>query len=129
MVPHRISDPGSFLYEPDPAVIRSGLVTTLAEMLNASQMDPDIAYLTSETHSTTPFVRVWTIEDWFPFQLKRLRAYCYQHQIGHVTVKKRGSPIDPDYLIHQLRLKGDQECVLVLTHLRGEPIVTICKRV
>ena len=122
----RISNPESYIYEPDPAVIRSGLVTTLAKMLNASQMDPDIAYLTSEALSPTPFARVWMIEDWFPFQLKRLRAYCYQRHIGHVTVKKRGSPHEPDFLIHQLRLKGDQECVLVLTHLRGEPIVIIC---
>ena len=127
--PARISNPGSFLYEPDPAVIRSGLVTTLADMLDASQVDPEIAYLTSGTNSPTPFARVWRIEDWFPFQLKRLRTYLRQHHIGHVTVKKRGSPIEPDFLIHQLRLKGDQECILVLTHLRGEPIVIICKGV
>jgi hypothetical protein len=124
-----ISDPGSFLYEPDPAVIRAGLVTTLAEMLSACQLDPDIAYLTSNTISPTPFARLWSIEDWFPFHLKRLRTYLHQHKIGHVTVKKRGSPIEPDFLIHKLHLKGDQECVLVLTHLRGEPIVIICKGV
>jgi len=129
LAPTQISNPGSFLYEPDPAVIRSGLVTTLAEMLNASQVDSEIAYLTSEALSPTPFARVWRIEDWFPFQLKRLRAYLRQHQIGHVTVKKRGSPIEPDFLIHQLRLKGDQDCILVLTHLRGEPIVIICNGV
>ena len=129
LTPARISNPGSFLYEPDPAVIRSGLVTTLADMLDASQVDPEIAYLTSGTNSPTPFARVWRIDDWFPFQLKRLRTYLRQHQIGHVTVKKRGSPIEPDFLIHQLRLKGDQECILVLTHLRGEPIVIICKGV
>jgi hypothetical protein len=126
MLLHHVSDPRSFLYEPDPAVIRSGLVTTLSEILDASQLDPDIAYLTAETHSSTPFARVWMIEDWFPFHLKRLRSYCHQHHIGYVTVKKRGSPLDPDFLIHKLRLEGDQERVLVLTHLRGEPIVIIC---
>jgi hypothetical protein len=44
-------------------------------------------------------------------------------------VKKRGSPLEPDQLIRQLRLKGDEQCILVLTHLRGEPIVIICKAV
>jgi hypothetical protein len=127
--PARITDPGFFLYEPDPSVIRSGLVTTLAEMLDASQVDSDIAYLTSGKLSKTPFARVWKIEDWFPFQLKRLRTYLRQHNYGRVTVKKRGSPIEPDFLIHQLRLKGDQDCIVVLTHLRGEPIVIICKGV
>jgi hypothetical protein len=129
IAPIQISDPLAFLYEPDPAVIRSGLVSILAEMIDASHMDADIAYLTSNKHSPTPFSRVWRIEDWFPFNLKRLRAYLRLHHIGHLTVKKRGSPIEPGFLIHQLRVKGDQECVLVLTHLRGEPIVLICKGV
>jgi hypothetical protein len=128
-VPTQISDPGSYRYEPDPAIIRSSLVATLAEMLNACQVDPEIAYLTSEALSPTPFARVWRIIDWFPFQLKRLRAYLRQHHIGHVTVKKRGSPLEPDFLIHHLRLKGDQDCIIVLTHLRGELIVIICNGV
>jgi hypothetical protein len=124
-----LSDPQAFLYEPDPAVMRAGMVTMLAEMLNASQLDPDIAYLTAETMSPTPYARSWSIEDWFPFQLKRLRAYLREHHVGRVTVKKRGSPLEPEALIRQLRLKGDQERVVVLTHLRGEPIVIICKGV
>lgn len=124
-----LSDPKSILYEPDPAVMRAGLVTTLAEILDASQFDPDIAYLTSETLSPTPFARAWKIEDWFPFQLKRLRTYLRQHHIGQVTVKKRGSPLEPDFLIHQLRLTGDQERVVVLTQLKHEPIILICIRV
>jgi hypothetical protein len=127
--PNRISNPHTFLYEPDPAIIRSGLVSDFAEMINASQIDADIAYLTSEILVSTPFARVWRIDDWLPFNLKRLRAYLRQHHIGHVTVKKRGSPLEPNFLIHNLRLKGDQECILVLTHLRGAPIVMICNGV
>jgi hypothetical protein len=121
-----ITEPKSVLYEPDPAIIRSGLVAKLAQTLSASQLDSQIAYLTSETRLTTPFARAWMIEDWFPFQLKKLRAYLRQHDIGHVTVKKRGSPLEPEFLIQQLRLHGSLERVLVLTHLRGKPIVIIC---
>lgn len=121
-----ITEPKSYLYEPDPAVIRAGLVTDLAELLEASQLDADIAYLTSDRLSNAPFAHRWIIEDWFPFQLKRLRAYLRQRNIGHVDVKKRGSPLEPESLIHQLHLKGTRECILVLTHLRGEPIVLVC---
>jgi SAM-dependent methyltransferase len=124
--PIPVTEPGSYLYEPDPAVIRSGLVDVLAQKLDASQLDPEIAYLTSSRLLPTPFARSWVIEDWLPFQLKRLRLYLRQRQVGRVTVKKRGSPLEPQALIHQLRLKGDQERILVLTHLRGEPIVLIC---
>jgi hypothetical protein len=126
LYPTPITEPKAYLFEPDPAVIRSGLVAQLAESINASQMDPEIAYLTATTRSVTPFARSWSIDAWFPFQLKRLRSYMREHNIGHLTVKKRGSPLEPETLIHQLRLKGDEERVLVLTHLRGEPIVLIC---
>jgi hypothetical protein len=120
-----LSPPGDYLYEPDPAVLRAKLVTTLGVKLNAAQLDPDIAYLTAGERITTPFARVWAVEDWFPFQLKRLRAYLRERNVGRVVVKKRGSPIQPEDLIRDLRLKGENEKVVFLTHLRGRPIVVI----
>lgn len=121
-----LSEPLRYIYEPDPAVLRAGLVYNLGEQLGACQLDPDIAYLTSSEHERTPFARAWEIVDWFPFGLKRLRAYLREQTVGRVTVKKRGSPIQPDALIHDLRLEGDEERVVFLTHLRGRPIVVIC---
>jgi hypothetical protein len=120
-----LSQPRAFLYEPDPAVLRAGLVATLGEQLQAAQLDTDIAYLTADGRQTTPFARVWVIEDWFPFGLKRLRAYLRARGIGRVTIKKRGSPLQPEALLHDLRLKGPLERVVFLTHLRGRPIVLI----
>jgi hypothetical protein len=120
------SEPQAYLYEPDPAILRSRLVGDLAVQLNAHQLDPDIAYLTAEVKRGTPFARVWEIEDWFPFQLKRLRAYLRERGIGRVVVKKRGSPLQPEALIRDLRLNGDAERVVFLTHLNGRPIVVIC---
>jgi hypothetical protein len=120
-----LSEPLAYVYEPDAAILRASLVRTLAGHLAAGQLDPEIAYLTAEKKTPTPFARVWAVEDWFPFSLKRLRAYLRQRGIGHVTVKKRGSPITPDQLIHDLRLKGDLERVVFLTQLRGRPVVII----
>jgi SAM-dependent methyltransferase len=121
-----LREPQAYLYEPDPAVLRAGLVEALGEQLGAAQLDPDIAYLTADQQTSTPFARVWAVEEWFPFNLKRLRAYLRARGIGRVVVKKRGSPLDPEALIKKLRLKGDEGRVVVLTHLRGRPIVLIC---
>jgi SAM-dependent methyltransferase len=120
-----LSEPGGWLYEPDPAVLRAGLVKELAARLGAAQLDPDIAYLTAAERVETPFARVWQVEDWLPFNLKRLREVLRARRVGHVTVKKRGSPIQPEALIHDLKLKGDQQRVIFLTHLNGRPIVVI----
>jgi hypothetical protein len=122
---HRISEPLAYLYEPDPAVLRAGLVRNLAAQLEAFQLDPDIAYLTAEKQQPTPYARAWAIEAWFPFGMKRLRFYLRERRVGRATIKKRGSPLQPEALIRSLRLSGDQERVVFLTHLRGAPIVVI----
>ena len=121
-----ISQPGGWIYEPDPAVIRAGLVFDLGYQISACQLDPDIAYLTADVHIVTPYARAWRVEDWFRFGLKHLRAYLRERGIGRITIKKRGSPLQPETLIKDLKLKGDQERVLILTHHLGAPIVIVC---
>jgi hypothetical protein len=120
-----LHEPGAFIYEPDPSVLRAGLVQVLGARLGAAQLDADIAYLTADHYQPTPFARAWAVESWFPFGLKKLRAYLRQRNVGRLTVKKRGSPLQPEALIRDLRLSGEAERVVFLTHLRGRPIVVI----
>ncbi len=120
-----LSSPLAYIYEPDPAVIRAGLVTSLGMQLEARQLDPTIAYLTGDRRISTPFARIWEIVTWFPFGLKRLRSYLRRQGVGRVTVKKRGSPLEPEALIHELRLHGDGERVLFLTQWVDKPIVIV----
>lgn len=120
-----VTQPQTYLYEPDPAVLRAGLVSNLGQQINASQLDPDIAYLVSNAYIVTPFARCWQVFDWFPFQLKRLRAYLRERGIGQVVIKKRGSPLEPDALQHQLRLTGPNQATIFLTQWMGDPIVLI----
>jgi hypothetical protein len=125
--PMALSAPRSYLYEPDPAILRAGLVTTLAAQLGAQQLDPDIAYLTSDSLTPTPFARAFAIEESFPFQLKRLRERLRALNVGQVTVKKRGSPLEPEELIQKLKLSGTESRVVFLTHVSGQPYVLIGK--
>lgn len=121
-----LSEPRAWLLEPDAALLRAGLVTDAAVAWDAAQLDETIAYLTAATRPLTPWVRSWRVRDWLPFGVKPLRAYLRERNIGRVTVKKRGSAVTPESLIPQLRLKGDGACTLVLTRLRGRPIVIVC---
>jgi len=127
--PLPLREPGAYIYEPDPSVLRAGLVALLGERIGAAQLDPDIAYLTADHPVATPFARWWAVEDWLPFSLKSLRQYLRQRSVGRVTVKKRGSPLQPEALIHDLRLQGEQERVVFLTHLRGRPIAVVAFKV
>jgi SAM-dependent methyltransferase len=127
----RLSPPRAWLYEPDPAILRARLVRLLAERIDAAQLDPDIAYLTGDQRIETPFARAWAVEAWFPFGIKHLRAELRQRGVSQVVIKKRGSPVQPEDLLRQLRLRRAAEepraeRVVFLTHLRGQPIVVLC---
>ncbi|MDX1415961.1 MAG: hypothetical protein R3293_17325, partial [Candidatus Promineifilaceae bacterium] len=120
-----VTPPSAFLYEPDGAVIRAHLVQTLARQINATLLDAHIAYLTADKRLDTPFARCYTVEGWFPFQLKRLRQYLRERRVGLLTIKKRGSPLRPQALEKQLRLRGDQQRTLFLTQVNGRHTVII----
>lgn len=117
-----------YLYEPDGAVIRAHLVEHLAMGLNASKLDPAIAYITGDEPCETPFATRYRVLDTLPFQLKRLRAYLRERKIGRITIKKRGSALDPDQLRKQLKLKGEEEGLIFLTRVEGEPMVIVAER-
>lgn len=124
--PGPIAPPSRFLYEPDPAILRAGLVDLLAEQLGAAQLDPDIAYLTADNLTTTPFARAYRVEETLPFSLKRLTSRLRERDAGEVTVKKRGSPLDTERLARQLRGRGTRSLIVVLTHVQGRPYALIC---
>jgi hypothetical protein len=121
-----ITAPRAWLIEPDPAILRAGLVQDVAAKLDGSLLDDTIAYFTTDTKPESPWIRAWQILDWMPFNVKKLRVYLREHDVGNVTVKKRGSPVTPEVLIPQLKLKGSQSRTLVLTRFQGQPIVIIC---
>ena len=115
-----------WLHEPDPAVIRSGLVACVAGDLGATLVDPTIAYLTSEDEAASPWVTSYRVSEVLPFNLKRLRSLLRTRGIGRAVVKKRGSPLDPKTLARQLRGPGSGTAVVVVTRVAGAPTVLVC---
>ena len=110
---------GRFLYEPDGAVIRAGLVTAVAAGVDGHLLDDHIAYVTGDRPFTTPFARTYQVEETLPYKEKALRAALRDRNIGRVTIKKRGVHVVPDELRRRLALRGDEEATLVLTRAGG----------
>lgn len=115
-----------FLYDPDGAVVRAHLVAELAGRLGATAVSPDIAYLTAGSLVPTPFARAYAVREVLPFSLKRLRALLRARGVGRLTVKKRGSAVEPEQLRRDLRLSGDAEATVVLTRVAGAPTAIVC---
>jgi hypothetical protein len=122
-----VGRPGEWLYEPDGAVIRAGLVSEVVAALPGGRLlDPSIAYVAADAVVPTPFARPYRVTDVLPFSLKRLRELLRRRGVGQVTVKKRGSAVDPDVLRRELRLTGDGHAIVVLTRVAGAPTALLC---
>ena len=115
-----VREVGAFLYEPDGAVIRAGLVTAVAAGVDGGLVDPHIAYVTSDASFRTPFARGYRVVEHLPYREKQLKAALHERAIGRLTIKKRGVQVVPDELRKRLALMGDNEATLVLTRAAGQ---------
>jgi SAM-dependent methyltransferase len=126
----RLPDPAvgpvrRYLYEPDGAVIRAHLVAEVAAELDATLIDPTIAYLTADHLAPTPWAAAYEITDALPFNLKRLRALVRERGIGTLVVKKRGSAVEPEELRRRVKPEGANAAVVVLTRAAGAPVMLL----
>ncbi|MGR6966034.1 class I SAM-dependent methyltransferase [Geodermatophilus sp. URMC 61] len=115
-----------WLHEPDPAVIRSGLVSLVGTDLGATLVDPTIAYLTSDGPTDSPWVSSYRVDEVLPFNLKKLKALLRTRGVGRVVVKKRGSAIEPETLARRLRGEGAGTATVVVTRVAGAPTALVC---
>lgn len=114
-----VREVGEFLYEPDGAVIRAGLVTAVAAGVQGGLIDPKIAYVTSDASYRTPFAKGYRVIEQLPYREKPLRQALRERGIGALTIKKRGVDVVPEQLRKRLDLRGEQTATLVLTRVGG----------
>jgi SAM-dependent methyltransferase len=111
---------GGFLYEPDGAVIRAGLVTAVAAGVGGGLLDEQIAYVTGDSAFRTPFARGYRVLEELPYRERALRAALRERGVGRLTIKKRGVGVVPEELRRRLSLQGPNEATIVLTRVADE---------
>ncbi|MGW2238866.1 class I SAM-dependent methyltransferase [Streptomyces sp. NPDC001759] len=116
---------GRYLYEPDGAVIRAHLVAEVAEELGGGLIDPTIAYVTSDERHESPYATAYRITDELPFNVKKLKALLRERGVGTLTVKKRGSAVEPEELRRKVKPSGPHSATVFLTRVAGAPTMLI----
>ncbi len=106
---------GAYLYEPDPAVIRSGGVGALAERLDARVPQGGIGYLFADTLIQTPFATTFAVQEELDHDERVLRRWAREHDVGAIEIKVRGLDVDPAVLRRRLKPAGKKSATLVLT--------------
>ena len=107
----------SYLFEPDPAVIRAHLVEDLGVQLQARPIDPRVAYLVGHTAFFTPLAVTYEIIQTTNYSRRNLQSIVDAHGIGKLIVKKRGFDIEPEDLVKQIKMKGKHEAIVVIARV------------
>ncbi|MFF2841875.1 SAM-dependent methyltransferase [Paenarthrobacter sp. NPDC057981] len=124
-----------FLYEPDGAVIRAGLVADVAERLGGHLVDEHIAYICASELHDTPFARAYKVLEVMPFNVKALKAWVKGNGITVLDIKKRGTAVTPEELRKQLlpgkpaKGKDAKTATLVLTRIGEERVAVVVEPV
>ncbi|PKQ26646.1 MAG: SAM-dependent methyltransferase [Actinobacteria bacterium HGW-Actinobacteria-4] len=114
-----------YIYEPDGAVIRAGLVGEVAHSINGHLIDATIAYVTAPHVVATPFATGYRVLETLPYSVKRLTAALRERGVGRVDIKKRGIAITPEQLRPQLKLRGDAHATVIVTRQAGRHVALI----
>lgn len=117
----------SWLYEPDRAVIRAGLTGALTAVVDGVELDSGVGYVTSDRCVDVGYARRFTVTESMPLNVKALRAWLRDRDVGRVTIKKRGVVLDADALRRQLRLSGSVEMTLVVTRIAGHQVCLVVR--
>ncbi|MFD9001288.1 methyltransferase domain-containing protein [Streptomyces sp. NPDC059582] len=116
---------GRYLYEPDGAVIRAHLVAEAAEEVGGGLVDETIAYVTADELRPTVYASAYEITDQLHFSVKRLKALLREREVGVLTVKKRGSAVEPEELRRKVKPQGPNAATVFLTRVAGAPTMLI----
>lgn len=103
-VPVSLPQPGEYLLEPAPAIVRSHLVAEFAQSIGARLLDEHLAYLCSTEPVEHPLVTCYKVLEEIPLQEKQLKRWVREQGFTALTVKKRGVDIVPEQL--RARLLG-----------------------
>lgn len=127
-LPARVAAPGGFMFDPDPAITRSGLIRALGQELDAWQLDPRIVFLSGDRAHRTPFASCYRVVHSGPYRRKTLAAWVRAEGAGRVDVKQRGLRGDPKDVVKKLPTKkGGPVATAFLLQTDEGPQAVLCR--
>ncbi len=127
--PFRRGAPGEFLLDPDPAVVRSGLVDRLAEVCDGWRLDDREEYLSTDRPSETPLAQCFKVETVTANKPRAIRDAARELGFGPLEIKCRHVAVDAEVLRRKLKLDGDVPGVVIVAKIDGRTRAVIARRV
>ncbi len=123
-----ITSSRAFVFDPDPAIVRAGLLDVLAERLQLTRLDDAEEYLTGDQPLRSPWLQTFRVREVIPNNDREVRAACRRGGFGAVEIKCRHLPIEVERVRRKLPLEGSRPGVLIFARVLGKAQVIVCER-
>lgn len=104
----------TWIFDPETALIRSGLLDGFAVAHGLSRFAEGIDLLTGPSRVDSPFLTAFEVLELLPLDLKRLRRLVADRGLGPLEIKTRGLDLRPEMLRKQLKPIGPNPATLIL---------------
>lgn len=118
-----VTDIQRYLFEPDPAIIRAGLVQELGSKIGYNLIDSKLALLTGSRIVEKDFGKIFEVKEIMKFDLKKVRKYIRENEIGELIIKTRGFPESVEKFRKKIKLKGDNSVVMFILRKGDDHII------
>ncbi len=124
----QVAQCGEWIYDPDPAVVRSGMLEPVADQLGLSRLDSEEEYLTGETLVNSPFVSGFRVEAVLSGNPKELRQWLRRDASRHYEIKCRRIPVDARVIQRQLPCGQADPRVILFARIDGRSRIVVARR-
>ena len=123
-----------WVFDPDPALLRSGLIDGFASHHGLTRFVAGTDYLTAGERTDLPFLSAFQVIEELPLDMKTLRREIAVRGIGSLEIKVRGVEIKPEAVRAALKPRGGETGTLLIAGCpwslpgRGAATVILAKR-
>ncbi len=111
---HATQPLGAWVFDPDPSLVRSGLLDGFAAAQGLGRIVAGVDLLTGSQAVQSPFLAAFEVVETFPLDLKILRREVSTRGLGPLEIKTRGLKKTPEAYREQLRPAGPNPATLLL---------------
>lgn len=120
--------PGPWIYDPDPALGRAGLLDAFAAAHGVARCFDGVDFLTSTERLASPWLAAFETLEVLPLDLKRLRRLVRERGLGTLEIKTRGLDLTPERLRSELRPEGPGAATLLLMRSAESSAAVLARR-
>lgn len=120
---------GDYVFDPDPALVRSGLLDVFGEQNDLQRLDPEEEYFTGNSCPESSFVTGFRIEAELPNNLTGLKKYLRKNPASRCDVKCRRLKVDASQLQTKLPRGDGPVKVIFFLRVQGKAKIVVTQRV